>query len=102
MGTDMTSKMNLFRPSEIKAMNYDAGCHNARPEGNYQLNLTSELITMHFKHLSPEYTIWRNQFLNARQSSVNRAHGWNWHMGEPGEATYRKFKEIEPRLINVI
>lgn len=94
MGTDMTSKMNMFRPSEIKAMNYDAGCHNARPEGNYQLNLTTELITMHFKHLSPEYTIWRNQLLYARQSDVNRAHGWNWHMAEPRRGYLQKIQGI--------
>lgn len=102
MGIDMHGKMNTFRPSEIKEMNYDAGCHNAHPEGNFILNLKSDLLTLHFKYLSPEYLIWRNYTLNARQSDVNRANGWNWHFAESAESVLNNFRDTKPRLIKVL
>jgi len=102
MGTDTTSKMNLFRPLEIKAMNYDAGCHNAKPEGNFVLNINSDIIALHFRYLSPEYVIWRNYTTNLRQSSVNRKNGWNWHFAEKAESVLTNFRDTKPRLIKVV
>lgn len=102
MGMDINSKMNIFKPSEIKAMNYDVGCHNAKPEGNYILNLRSDIITMHFKQMSPEYVISRNYYLHARQSEINRINGWNWHFGESAEATLNNFRDAKPRLVKII
>jgi glycosyltransferase involved in cell wall biosynthesis len=102
MGVDINSKMNIFKPSEIKAMNYDVGCHNAKPEGNYILNLRSDIITMHFKQMSPEYVISRNYYLHARQSEINRINGWNWHFGESAEATLNNFRDAKPRLVKII
>jgi glycosyltransferase involved in cell wall biosynthesis len=102
MGVDMNGKMNIFRPDQIKEMNYDAGCHNAHPEGNFELNIQSEILSLHFKYLSPEYLIWRNYILNARQSEVNRKNGWNWHFAEKAGSVLSNFRDIKPRLIKVI
>jgi len=102
MGVDMHGKMCLFKPTEIKAMNYDVGCHNAKPEGNFILNLRSDIISMHFKQISPEYVISRNYYLNSRQSEVNRINGWNWHFAESAEATLNNFRDTKPRLIKII
>ena len=102
MGIDINGKMNIFKPSEIKAMNYDVGCHNAKPEGNFILNLRSDIVTLHFKQLSPEYVISRNYYLHARQSEVNRVNGWNWHFGESAEATLNNFRDVKPRLVKII
>jgi hypothetical protein len=102
MGVDMQGKMSIFRPAEIKSMNYDAGCHNAHPEGNFVLNLQSGIISLHFKYLSPEYLIWRNYCLNSRQSEVNRKNGWNWHFSEKAESVLSNFRDTKPRLIKVL
>lgn len=102
MGVDMNGKMSIFRPAEIKAMNYDAGCHNAHPEGNFILNVQSGILTLHFKYLSPEYLIWRNYTLNMRQSEVNRKNGWNWHFAEKAESVLSNFRDTKPRLIKVL
>ncbi len=102
MGIDMQGKMSIFRPVEIKSMNYDAGCHNANPEGNFILNIQSGILSLHFKYLSPEYLIWRNYCLNARQSEVNRKNGWNWHFAEKAESVLSNFRDTKPRLIKVL
>jgi glycosyltransferase involved in cell wall biosynthesis len=102
MGVDKQTKMSLFRPDQIRAMNYDAGCHNAKPEGNFVLNVQSDILFFHFKHLSPEYLIWRNYCLNIRQSEVNRRNGWNWHFAEKAESVLSNFRDMKPRLIKVV
>jgi hypothetical protein len=102
MGVDMHGKMSIFRPADITAMNYDAGCHNAHPEGNFVLNIQSGILSLHFKYLSPEYLIWRNYCLNIRQSEVNRQNGWNWHFAEKAESVLSNFRDTKPRLIKVL
>lgn len=101
-GVEFASKPCLFRPSEIKEMNFEVGCHAAHPEGNYSLNFTSEIINLHFKNLSLDYVIQRNAYLNSRQSDVNRENNWNWHLAETPEETKKAFEHAKTRLIKVI
>lgn len=101
-GTEIRSKMCLFRPNEITAMNYEAGCHFAWPEGNFKLNFTSDIINLHFKNLSTEYVIKRNAYLNSRQSDINRENNWNWHLAETAEQTIKNFEHNKQRLIKVV
>ena len=102
MGVDGQGKMNLFKLEEIKEINYDAGCHNAKPEGNFILNVNSEILTLHFRFLSPEYVIWKNYNTFLRQSEVDRKNGWNWHFGEKAENILSNFRDTKQRLIKVI
>ena len=102
MGVDFQGKMNLFRPTEIKEMNYEAGCHNAHPEGNFVLNIKSDILTLHFRYLSISYVIWKNYNTNLRQSEVNRKNGWNWHFAESAESIVSNFRDMRPRLIKIV
>jgi hypothetical protein len=102
MGADGQGKMNLFKPSEIKEINYDAGCHNANPIGNFVLNVNSEILTLHFRFLSPEYVIWKNFGTAIRQSESDRNNGWNWHFATPAEQIISNFRDTKPRLIKIV
>lgn len=101
-GVEFNSKPCLFKPAEIKEMNFEVGCHAAHPEGNYSLNFTSEIINLHFKNMSLDYVIHRNAYLNSRQSDVNRQNNWNWHLAETPEQTLKNFEHAKSRLIKVI
>ena len=101
-GVEFNSKMCLFRPSAIKEMNYDPGCHFAHPEGNFLLDFKSPIINLHYKNLSLEYVINRNAYLNTRNSAVNKENGWNWHITETAEQTSKQFEIAKTRLIKVI
>ena len=101
-GVEFNSKPCLFKPSEIKEMNFEPGCHYATPEGNYKLNFTSPIINLHFKNLSIDYVVERNAFLNSRQAAINKENNWNWHLSVTKEETTKNFEEAKRRLIKVI
>ena len=91
-GKEGGAKMNLFRPDQIKEINYGIGCHVAHPEGNVKLCITSEIRTFHMRHLSADYVIKRNAYLNSRRSQENKDHGLGYHLeASPAEVrTYMK------------
>lgn len=101
-GVEFNSKMSLFRPKEIKDINFEPGMHFANPEGNFNLNFTSPIIEMHFKNLGQEYVNNRNAYLNTRQSEVNRQNGWSWHLANTPEQTAQDFLIAKTKLIKVI
>ena len=101
-GVEMKSKMCLFKPSQFQQMNYEMGCHHAYPEGNFILNVQTEIINLHFKNLSVDYALARNAELTARQSEVNRTRGWNWHIEAPEQETREEFVRVQSKLIDVI
>ena len=101
-GVEFNSKMSLFRPKEIKDINFEPGMHFANPEGNFNLNFTSPIIEMHFKNLGQEYVNNRNAYLNTRQSEVNRQNGWSWHLANTPEQTAQDFLIAKTKLIKVL
>jgi glycosyltransferase involved in cell wall biosynthesis len=101
-GTEFNSKMSLFRPLEIKEMNYDPGCHFAHPEGNFDLNFTSDIIELHYKNLSPQYVYDRNKFLNSRRSSNDKLNNWAWHLDTTAEKIDFDFIVAKTKLIKCV
>jgi len=101
-GVEFNSKMSIFRPSEISAMNYDPGCHFAHPEGNFILDFTPQIINLHFKNMGQEYVNARNAYLHSRNSEENVKNGWNWHMAMTPEETAKQFEIAKTRLIKVL
>jgi hypothetical protein len=74
-------KMCLFRPQELKDINYEVGSHTAHPEGNIKkINFNSEIICMHMRHLSVDYVVNRNLYYSRRRSAINKQHGWGYHV----------------------
>jgi glycosyltransferase involved in cell wall biosynthesis len=101
-GKEGGAKMNLFRPSEITSINYAVGCHNAFPKGNVRLNTTSELMTLHMRHLGKEYVIERNARASKRLSALNRSMGWGWHVDTPEEEQCKWIDNEMQSLIKVL
>jgi glycosyltransferase involved in cell wall biosynthesis len=92
-GVEGGGKINLWRPSEIKEINFAVGCHNANPSGNVIFGIDSrkqnslqrqkpgnEPLTLHMRYLSKQYLIERSQRAGQRLSALNRKNGWGYHM----------------------
>jgi len=101
-GVEMRSKMFLFKPSEIKEMNYEAGNHFALPEGNVIMDVQTGIIAMHFKNLSIAYALDRYDMLNYRQSDENKDNNWSWHMDKDPVIFSKEFNEASLYKIKVI
>lgn len=101
-GFETQSKMFLFKPSELKEMNYGVGCHVAQPEGNVSINRKSEIICMHMRHLSLDYILQRNKYTYERMSDINKKNGWGWHTNLPPESVADFFNSNRQNLIKVI
>ncbi len=101
-GREGGGKMNIFRPSEIRDINYAIGCHNAFPKGNVRLNTTSEIMTLHMRHLGEDYVIARNARTSKRLSAYNRQRGWGFHVDEPPEKVIEYMRNEMTGLIKVI
>jgi glycosyltransferase involved in cell wall biosynthesis len=86
-------KMHLFKPSEIKEINYGMGCHFAFPEGNIILDEDSGIITLHMRYLSLESVLERTERGHRRMSTFNRNGGWGIHFDWPGEDTIKHFED---------
>jgi len=101
-GVEFNSKMSLFRPDQIREMNYDPGCHFAHPIGNFILDFRSPIINLHFKNMGQEYVNQRNAELCSRNSEENVRNGWNWHIIMKSEDIANQFELAKTRLIKVI
>jgi glycosyltransferase involved in cell wall biosynthesis len=100
-GKEGGGKMNLFKPSEIKEMNYDPGCHYAHPTGNVILNVNSEILTLHMRHLSIEYVNARNARNVMRMSEINKKNGWGYHCYATPETIDKYFSDEMTALLKV-
>lgn len=101
-GKEGGAKMNIFRPSEIEEINYSVGCHYARPVGNVKLGVTSEVLTLHMRHLSAQYVIDKNAYLFKRLSEVNKSRGWGYHLGSTPEEVRKYMHNEMTQLIKCV
>jgi glycosyltransferase involved in cell wall biosynthesis len=102
MGIEGGGKMNVFRPSAIQEMNYDAGCHSAHPVGDVQLDVVSPIITLHMRNLSKQYVIDRNARASARLSELNKTMGWGYHYNATPEEIGQYFDNEMTALVKVV
>lgn len=84
-------KMNIFRPSQIREMNYAAGCHDASPEGNVMIDEKSDIKTLHMRNLGLQFLLERNERHARRRAQVNKEKGWGDHVSIPREEMIAKF-----------
>lgn len=102
MGYEAWPKLNLFRPSEVKEINYEVGCHIVHPEGNVVLNFAeSPIKTLHMRHLGKQYIIYRNGMYAKRLSEINKQNKWGWHLAQSAEQLSKGFDE-EIKLIRQV
>jgi len=102
LGDKNMNKMNLFRPNEIKEMNYTAGCHGASPEGNVLLCPDTSIVTLHMHHLGLKYRIEKNKQLAERLSDVNKRNGWGYHVQMKEREVQKKWDQQVTKLVRVL
>jgi hypothetical protein len=95
MGTVAPAKFNLFRPSEIKEMNFGVGCHNANPEGNIIIEDSdgTDMVMLHCRNLGTEYVLGRNKYTAKRLSQVNIKHQWGLACTLPDDIIIKYLEE---------
>lgn len=86
-------KYILFKPSEIKEINFGPGAHFCNPVGTGNKCLCQELYIVHLKNLSEQYKIERCKILNQRLSSTNKKYGFGIHYAMSEEKIREEFKE---------
>src|SRR5438034_11836120 len=71
------SKLNIFSPNEIDAVNYSPGRHSAAPTGRVVLPARDELLLLHYRYLDFERVRKRYaQVLTTRTGKTDIAMGW--------------------------
>jgi hypothetical protein len=73
------NKLILFNPNAIKETNFAVGRHNARPTGRVVYPTSDELLNLHYKYLSFEYTLQRNHELDNKRGALDKEKGWGRH-----------------------
>ena len=104
-GKEGGAKMNLFKPSALREINYAIGCHHANPmsyAGAITPCVNSEILTLHMRHLGRKETIEKNRYLYSRLSEVNKKFGWGYHLGASQEEYNRWFNNEMTATIKVI
>lgn len=88
-------KCILFKPCDIKEINYGIGAHTCHPVGdNPKIDfLKDKLWLVHLKNLSADYRIERFKACAERLSDVNKKHGFGFHYNMKAEETRKEFEE---------
>lgn len=96
------NKMNLFKPKEIKEMNYTAGCHTSNPQGNVRLCPDTDIVTLHFHSVGIEYLIKRSAYLGSRLSEENKQNGWGYHFNLHKNIIIAEFERDMKNIVKVL
>jgi hypothetical protein len=102
LGVPCGSKTNVFRPREITDINYDPGCHVAKPEGNVIFYHVVGMKTFHMRYLSKQWVIDRNEQSRKRLSELNKQLGWGVHYHATAEEISEQFDQEYKQAIKVI
>jgi hypothetical protein len=118
MGVEGGGKINLWRPSEIREIDFAVGCHNARPVGNVVFGIDSrrtnglfqgkpttpinQILTLHMRYLSKQYLIERSARAGKRLSKLNRQKGWGYHMNFSAEQIGSDYDREIKKAIRVL
>ncbi len=97
----MYSKNIMFKPSEIKEINYLAGCHYSKPEGNIKFSRNVAKL-LHRKYISEDYVFERHLMYQERLSDVNKQFGWGIeYQNVERKKIEEKFVELRKNAIEI-
>src|SRR5207247_7814659 len=96
------SKLNIFSPNEIDAVNYTPGRHTAAPTGRVVLPARDELLLLHYRYLDFERVRKRYaQILTTRTGKTDIARGWGFQYSWSSEHIGEAWNLIARRLAGV-
>lgn len=92
---DYLHKFILFKPNDVKEINYGVGAHSCQPIGeNIKItSLKEDLWLIHLKNLSVDYRIERFKACAKRLSDTNKKYGFGFHYNMKAEETRKEFEE---------
>jgi hypothetical protein len=70
------NKLSIFDPDRIEEINQGYGRHVAEPTGRVRYPARDQLLLLHYKYLSFEWTFRRHSQMGAQLGSVDKDRGW--------------------------
>jgi hypothetical protein len=95
------SKLNIFSPNEIDAVNYTPGRHTAAPTGRVVLPARDELLLLHYHYLDFERVRKRHAQVLTRQRKTDFAMRWGFHYSWSSEQLRETWNLIASRLVDI-
>lgn len=97
-------KCILFNKKFIKEINYSVGAHGCHPvEYNNDVKYNdTEYRLLHYKYLSPTYTVNRHKMFGERLSENNKKKGWGIHYSFSSESIIKYYEETNKHLIKLL
>ena len=97
-------KCTLFNKKYIKEINYSPGAHSCYPSthsGEIKYN-TNIYRLLHYKYLSPTYTINRHKMFGNRLSNKNKINKWGIQYTFPTEKIIQMYNDNKEHLIKLL
>ena len=95
------SKLGIFSPNEIDAVNYTQGRHSAAPKGRVVLPARDELLLLHYHYLGFERVRKRNAQFVTRQRKNDIAMGWGSEYSLSSKQLREVWNLIASRLVDI-
>ncbi len=95
------SKLGIFSPNEIDAVNYTQGRHSAAPKGRVVLPARDELLLLHYHYLGFERVRKRNAQFVTRQRKNDIAMGWGSEYSLSSNQLREVWNLIARRLVDI-
>ena len=98
---ELYSKLNIFSPNEIDAVNYTPGRHTATPTGRVVLPARDELLLLHYRFLGFERVRKRLAQVLTRQRKTDIAMGWGVQYSWSSHQLREAWNLIASRLVDI-
>jgi len=95
------SKLNIFTPNEIDAVNYSPGRHGAAPTGHVVLPARDELLLLHYHYLGFERVRKRYAQFLTRQRKTDIATGFGGQYSWSSEQLRDAWNLVANRLVDI-
>jgi hypothetical protein len=95
------SKLNIFSPSEIEAVNYAPGRHTAAPTGHVVLPIRDELLLLHYHLLDFERVRKRYAQFLTRQRKTDVAMGWGKQYSSSSDQLREAWNGVANQLVDI-
>ncbi len=95
------SKLNVFSPRAITALNYGPGRHTAHPTGDIVVPARDELLLLHYKYLDFERVYQRHEIASERLNAIDRQHGFGHRWRFSRDELRADWAQFEQRQVDV-
>lgn len=95
-------KPSIFDPSAIEEINFQVGCHRARPKGRVKYPDVDELSLLHYKHMGLEYTVERTTQLQRRLEKTDLQKKWGFHWRRTRAELERDYLTLAAKAVPIL